>query len=223
MWALCASGAASTVLSLLSGYPERSTTARGETAAPSSSSPIGQVLCVESDSTGSDTRCRQGDGWSCGTTATRPIAVDWEKAVLDGVIIRQIHGPCFGTCPAYSITIWGDGRIEYFGASQVLACGVRHKQIAMEDVRRLIDSARTSGFFWRDVEPDKLCDFWTDLPTVVTRIDMPGYGRAIEHSYGVRCFPEELQAFEDEIPRVAGVQEWTGTGDRLRFCDAVDR
>ncbi|MGC4066355.1 MAG: DUF6438 domain-containing protein [Polyangiaceae bacterium] len=157
-----------------------------------------------------------------GTTATRPIAVDWEKAVLDGVIIRQIHGPCFGTCPAYSISIWGDGRIEYFGASQVLACGVRHKQIAMEDVRRLIDSARTSGFFWRDVEPDKLCDFWTDLPTVVTRIDMPGYGRAIEHSYGVRCFPEELQAFEDEIPRVAGVQEWTGTGDRLRFCDAVD-
>jgi hypothetical protein len=33
----------------------------GKATAPSSSSPIGQVLCVESDSTPSDTRCFRGD------------------------------------------------------------------------------------------------------------------------------------------------------------------
>src|SRR5215471_1107147 len=46
-------------------------------------------------------------------------------ADLKTLTIRLERIGCFGTCPAYTVAIHGDGRIEYDGKSHVKQVGVR--------------------------------------------------------------------------------------------------
>lgn len=155
------------------------------------------------------------------TCATRALDVNWERVNTRSALVRQMHGPCFGTCPVYSISVWGDGRVEYYGANYVRACGVRTKRISQDAAIALVELARTSGFFWRGTdEPGDNCGWWTDAPTVSTRIDLPGYGRAVRHYVGASCFSTRLQEFEDAVPRIAGIADWLGDDKTAMWCEA---
>src|ERR1700680_1928962 len=44
---------------------------------------------------------------------------------------------CYGTCPAYSVTIHGDGKVEYNGKSHVKEMGTREVRIETDKIRAL--------------------------------------------------------------------------------------
>jgi hypothetical protein len=44
-----------------------------------------------------------------------------QNAVFKRVTI--LCGMCYGRCPAYSVTIWGDGKVVYKGKNFVLKTG----------------------------------------------------------------------------------------------------
>lgn len=155
------------------------------------------------------------------TGATPPLEVDWDRIDARSALIRQRHGPCFGTCPVFALSIWGDGRVEYYGANFVRACGYRQKRISVAAARGLLDDARAKGFFWRDTSGSgEKCKWWTDSKSIVTRVDIPGYGRAIRHYLGATCFSEPLEEFERSVLRVTDVDRWIGEGKTAGWCES---
>src|SRR5689334_4182170 len=57
---------------------------------------------------------------------------------LKAVTVNFERKACFGTCPAYTVTIHGDGRVEYVGKSQVKEQGSRQGRVDKAAVKALM-------------------------------------------------------------------------------------
>ena len=60
------------------------------------------------------------------------------------------HGPCFGRCPVYKVTIGDDGRVAWLGGSDVAAAGARTRRITPADLDALDRELDAARFFERD-------------------------------------------------------------------------
>ena len=61
-----------------------------------------------------------------------------ESFQLEDVSIRLSRSGCYGPCPAYNVTIRGDGRVTYHGLSDVAIRGKREAQIGRRAVEKLL-------------------------------------------------------------------------------------
>ena len=126
------------------------------------------------------------------------------------VVIRIERGPCFGTCPVYRVTLYGDGTVRYDGKDHVSARGSQTAVIAPEKVKELAGEIERSGFF-------NLRDFYTevsvtDAPTVVLYVAVDGKKKQVKHYLGDFKAPKTLETIETRIDEVAGTGRWTGIG-----------
>lgn len=55
--------------------------------------------------------------------------------------------PCVGKCSEFSITVFGDGRVEYVGRENVAVLGMRTTQIEQEKATELLNAFLGSNFF----------------------------------------------------------------------------
>ena len=58
-------------------------------------------------------------------------------ADLTTLTIQLERSACYGTCPAYSVTVHGDGRIEYNGKGHVKETGTREGRVQLGQIRAL--------------------------------------------------------------------------------------
>src|SRR5256885_16022332 len=72
-------------------------------------------------------------------------------ADLKTVTIQLERTGCYGSCPAYSATIHGDGRVEYNGKRDVRGMGAREGRIETEKIRALA-SVFAKIKFWEIAE-----------------------------------------------------------------------
>lgn len=124
----------------------------------------------------------------------------------NNVEIRLERGVCFGFCPAYTVTISGDGQVRYNGARFVNVVGERSAAIPREDVARLVARFDEIGF-------DRLNDAYranvTDLPTYRVSITRNGRTKTIVDYGGVGAgMPRSVRDLQVEIDRVAGTAQW---------------
>lgn len=139
------------------------------------------------------------------TTTGSTLDVDVETITLE----RQ---PCFGFCPIYTLTIHGDGRVEYNGAENVEVTGPQTANIDPPDVQALANALIQGGYM--GFEDAYMTQDVTDMPTVITSITfVDGTTKRIEHYYGDQSAPEELTQLEDLIDTTANVAQWVGTTD----------
>ena len=134
-------------------------------------------------------------------------------ADLKAVTVRLERFACFGTCPVYTVTIHGDGRVEYNGKSSVKQKGTRDGRIETDTIRTLI-SEFAKAKFWALPEEyseaqctGRVC---TDMATAVTELTVRGVTRRVEHYYGCGSAPKVLFDLEAAIDRSANVEQWTG-------------
>src|SRR5215467_6140087 len=66
---------------------------------------------------------------------------------LKTLTIQLERMPCYGICPGYSVTIHGDGRVEYNGKSHVKETGAREGQIVTDKIKALA-SEFAKAKFW---------------------------------------------------------------------------
>lgn len=138
-------------------------------------------------------------------SADRPVVITLERTT------------CFGTCPAYSLRITGDGRVEYEGREFVRVVGKAATTISPEAVRQLVAEFERIHYF--DLE-DKYTGGITDLPTTTTSIRIGSRFKQVVDYYRA---PPELRALEARIDEVAGSKRWVSvnrskldvTGERL--------
>lgn len=138
-------------------------------------------------------------------TGAEPPAAD-APAVETITLERQ---PCFGFCPVYTLTIHGDGRVEFNGQQNVEAMGEQTATIDPAAVQALADEMDAAGYFtWNDAY---MTQDVTDLPYVISSITLSdGTTKRIEHYHGDFSAPEMLTALEDQIDAVADTAQWVG-------------
>jgi hypothetical protein len=123
---------------------------------------------------------------------------------LSDLVITMERTPCFGFCPAYTVTINGDGTVQYVGRSNVEVEGEQTGQIAEEDLRALVQMFYDVDF-WN--MQDRYEDNVTDLPSTTTTIILNGETKSVYDYYGA---PEELHELEQMIDQVSGAEAWIG-------------
>ena len=112
---------------------------------------------------------------------------------------------CFGSCPDYSLVIYGNGTVIYEGRNFVVVTGKLSTTIPERDVRNLV-------LYFYDIDYFSLRDEYTaqvmDLPTTTTSIKIDGRFKQVIDYYGA---PEELVLLEAKIDEVAKSDRWVGS------------
>lgn len=116
---------------------------------------------------------------------------------------------CYGRCPVYSITIYGDGTVRYEGKEHVNVKGSQARVINQERVRQLVAEFERVGYF--SMNDAYTAYMITDAPSVITSITIDGRTKRVRHYLGDRTAPKELMFLENRVDEVAGSREWVGS------------
>ena len=142
------------------------------------------------------------------------FTLEIDNVIVSGVesaeesIITLQRTACFGTCPIYTITIYGDGRIIYNGDDFVEATGEQTAQISPEQVQELVEFMTNGGY---QTLQDEYTNFnVTDMPSAITSLTMNGETKRIEHYFGDESAPLILHQIENRIDLLANSSQWTG-------------
>lgn len=135
--------------------------------------------------------------------ACAPTAAPAEEGPLQITLQRT---ECFGYCPAYTVTIDGDGAVTYEGRSFVNVTGRQTAQIPSADVTRLLERFDAVGF---DQLNDEYRGAMTDLPTTTITLTRNGRTKLLVDYGGTSVgMPREVRDLQAEIDRVAGTARW---------------
>lgn len=130
-----------------------------------------------------------------GVNASGPLS-------FENAIITMERTVCFGSCPDYSLTIYGNGTVHYEGRNFVAVTGRQTSTIPPEDVRELVKNFYDIGYFSLE---DEYAVPVTDLPTTTTSISIDGRFKEIVDYYGA---PEKIRQLENKIDEVAKSEVW---------------
>jgi uncharacterized protein DUF6438 len=144
-----------------------------------------------------------------------PISVSAQQSVgvpADTVITLE-RTVCFGTCPAYTVSIDAGGNVTYEGRKYVRVSGQQRARISTERVARLVETVARIGFFGLKDEyagiqhPDGTTTFVTDLPSTIVTVTSGVRQKRVMDYLGA---PIALRDFEDDIDEAANTRRWVG-------------
>jgi hypothetical protein len=122
----------------------------------------------------------------------------------DNAIITLDRSACYGTCPDYTVKIWGNGTVSYNGNSYVEVTGTHSYKIPKENVQKIVDKFYEIDYF--SLKDSYDADV-TDLPTTITSITIDGNSKKIYDYYGA---PDKLKGLEDYIDQMANTSNYVG-------------
>jgi len=128
--------------------------------------------------------------------------------VGSGTLVFLERWECFGSCPAYSLSISGDGTVSYFGMAYVNVKGQASKQVSVDDVQALVDEMLAADYFNLSVSEDCPAGMLSDAPGATTSLTFHGQAHAVEHYHGDLCAPASLRRLEDAIDNFADISAW---------------
>lgn len=127
-----------------------------------------------------------------------------------GFSIRLSRSGCFGTCPIYSVVIYGDGKIEYHGKEYVAISGDHEARIEPEAATRLLERFRSANFF---ALKDEYVAAVTDNPTYRLELAIGQQKKTVTDYVGTWVgMPSSVRELEDAVDGAAGADRWVGTG-----------
>jgi hypothetical protein len=149
--------------------------------------------------------------WACIGNALCGTADAAERgAAASNVVIRLERAACYGECPVYTVTLHGNGRVDWNGERYVAKLGPASRRIkpgAVAALRREIDRAG----FWRWPDHWECARVATDHPWTYITVVTAARSRRIKHYHGNACVPDAVSRLEQRIDEVAGTAEWVGS------------
>lgn len=121
------------------------------------------------------------------------------------VIITVERTICFGFCPDYRLSIYGNGKVVYEGHYHVQVEGTRTTYIPKRKVRELVAEFERIGFYEFD---DNYAIGVTDMPSALITINLEGKSKTID-IYGGGA-PEEIMNLIRQIEETVKVSRWVG-------------
>jgi hypothetical protein len=156
------------------------------------------------------------------STATAPT-----EEIPEDLVISLERGICFGTCPAYKVTISASGSVEFEGRYYVKKKGIVRTAISREQLKLLIAEIESAKYFTlqgRYVDKEDGCvTILADHPTVNISITIAGKTKSIEHYHGCKgpLALEQLTALESKIDEVTNASQWFDENSERFFLRMV--
>jgi hypothetical protein len=122
---------------------------------------------------------------------------------LNSIKIGLRRGRCEGPCPAYALTLYGDGRIDYDGEMYVAVAGHQSYRVEESNIRNLLTRFYDIGFFGFCSQNE---DTATDQATVETSLQIGGMTKTVS-VYG-NSAPDGLENLDAQIDAIAGVSRF---------------
>ena len=137
----------------------------------------------------------------CNSTMT-PVPNDIKE-----VVITLERTACFGVCPVYTLTIYGDGRIVYEGMRNVRIEGTITTTISEDKIKQLITEFQKIDYFsLKDSYEERNA---TDMPSAYTSLTVNGKTKTVRHYHGDFNAPKKLTELENKIDLIVNSDEWT--------------
>lgn len=137
-------------------------------------------------------------------TACAPAGA--QSANQEPVEISLTRTVCFGTCPAYTVTLNGAGEVRYEGRAFVNVVGVARAQIPPDEVARLLERFESVGF---ESLQDRYHAQVTDVPTYTVSLRRGDRTKTVVDYGGMAVgMPQDMRDLQNEIDRVAGTSQW---------------
>lgn len=117
--------------------------------------------------------------------------------------------PCFGTCPAYKMQVFADGRVAYEGRRAMPVMGKKNLQLPVATVADMLHQAQDAHF---DQFQNRYSRNTTDLPSTIITIRQPnGQLKTVVVEEGepdnVRTFVTSLARQFDALAQLEGVEK----------------
>ena len=87
-----------------------------------------------------------------------------------GPVLTFERTPCFGTCPAYSMQVFADGRIAYNGTRAVPVMGEKELRLPVATVNEMLRMGQEARF---EQFQERYSKGTSDLPSTVVAIRQP--------------------------------------------------
>ena len=130
------------------------------------------------------------------------------------IILRRSR--CFGSCPAYQVSIFGSGRVEFSGEAFVCESGSATARIDPASIQILLKGLDIVAF---DRMPNYTREDASDAPTATVTLKRPTGLHVVRHYRGDSSAPRLLGWIEDRIDEVAISSPWTGVHEHHgRYC-----
>jgi hypothetical protein len=127
-------------------------------------------------------------------------------ADLADVEIRLRRTACFGTCPVYVVTAYGNGVVVWQGEGHVAVRGTRITTVGTGALRQLLAEFEKAGYFALKDEYNEYTV--TDNPSALTFLKRGGRSKSIDHYYGDRTAPARLLILERRIDEILNTGRW---------------
>lgn len=128
--------------------------------------------------------------------------------------ISLSRSPCFGACPIYSVTVYADGRVTYYGERYVSISGQQQAQAdaqALEKLNTLLNSKRLPLIVnYRPGNPQCGKPVTTDMPGAAIKIMLNGKTRTLHYYKGCPNVPDWLIDLANQIDQAAISGRWVG-------------
>ena len=129
---------------------------------------------------------------------------------LNSLQIRLQREACFGTCPSYMITVYGDGTVRYVGGRCVAVHGVKTEHISQDTVLALINEFRDADFF-------SLLNQYNagivDAPSAELSLKYDGYAKIVrDGNASGEGMPDKAAALFSKVDKLANVERLIGAG-----------
>jgi len=120
---------------------------------------------------------------------------------------------CYGRCPAYRVSLRGDGMVTFVGERDVGSIGEHQAQVSAEAVAALqaqLRSAPFSSLKGRYTPDDPRCGQVVSDMASVSIVISDGGTRQIEHYLGCSNAPASLYTLAQAIDEATGSARWIG-------------
>jgi (2Fe-2S) ferredoxin len=125
---------------------------------------------------------------------------------LKEVVITLERTECFGTCPVYSLTVYGYGAVIYEGIRFAQVQGTIQTTISEDKIIQLVSEFQKIDYFsLRDSYEERNA---TDMPSALTSLTIDGRKKTIRHYHGDFSAPKELTELEDKIDEIIDTDQW---------------
>jgi hypothetical protein len=125
---------------------------------------------------------------------------------LKEVTITLERTECFGTCPAYGLTIYGNGSVIYEGKRFVRVQGIMRTTISEDKIEQLISEFLNIDYFSLKNSYEERNA--TDMPSAFTSLTIAGDKKIVRHYHGDLSAPKELTELENKIDDIVNTTQW---------------
>ena len=129
----------------------------------------------------------------------------YEPTDMNNVKITLQRSHCFGICPVYNVTIFGNGSVVYEGIANVKYTGIQFSTISEDQVKQLLFEFKNIDYFSFN-ETEIANNVVYDAPYCITSLSINGKTKTIQHYETAK--PEALTVLEDIIDETVHSSQW---------------